>query len=1461
MLFFTASVFYANAQNVVIKNDQKEFVRQVHAILYERKGDLQRSRIRDFMPKLEKKWSKGRFTFEEKDKVISIADKVVRNGQLNTATFLEFFAALNGIASSSLSHGSIDCWLEYADRHCTDKNQKAFAEWLVTTQNLVGENRLYKSGNMQWKMRNAVYSFVGVDDFSVEVESCDLICASLNDSLVIHGTRGRFDGVSRWTGEGGETDWARFNDETLNDVFVKLDKYAVNLKKFECSADSVKLVNSKLANLEILGGFHDKVFAVPPSKKSIFPFFVSYKNDYRFDDVFRNIDFSGNIGMQGRYAAISGRDGKKAEVIFRDKDRNLVSVKSKKFILNEKGFSSDAVCMTIPFEDDSVYHAKLQMRYDDEKRELVMFRPANNSGCFWDSYHNMDISVDAMYWNIDEKQVAFSKLLSSEIDSQGYIKSANYFDKEEFFTLQGLDKNNPLILVSSYLEQYDEEKIELEYFCGFVKKTEQQAVNMMLRLEEFGYLDYDGDDKVAYPKELLYHTAKACRELTDYDIIKIKSVTKNRQPNLILNLDNFDFDVFGIDEVSVSRAKNVTIYPDSSKITIKKRFDFDFGGRLIAGLFEFNADEGNFLYDDFLVDFKRANSVFFFVKSREKNNLYEDRYVRVKNVLSDIPCTITLDDKDNKSGKKGNPNYPVFKSKQHSYIYFDEPYINDGLLDREKFYYIVEPFEIDSLLTYSTSEFAFYGVLHSAGLFPDISRPLVVEDDYSLGLDYDFGEDGTEAFNGRARYFNKVHISNRGFFGNGRIDFDDTRFSSSHFVFYLDSVVCTADKMAVEAKCGSPSRPSLSVDSAAVSWHFTNDKLFVKTLKTPARLYKNFNFDGLACLTSMGLTGDGLIDIEGLRIKSKYFNFASDSFVADTSDFSFVSDDREAVAASGFDIAMDIDRRKGVFSNVGRKSSMLKFPINAAESAANQVEWLMNDGVFKFETLALMSTNPLNQLTINCERADYNIAENIITAHSVKNVTKGNVIIVPKDGIVRMMENAAIDTLHGATLFSDSVNSDRPLTDLDVVINDDGLRGEGYCQYTDPFLMKHDIFLSEIRLGNDNAICGKGTVAQDEKLALDDNFTFYGDVFFRSDRNALRFNGLVEIPTDKFRGFGRFPINAEVMPENLVFPIDTASHSVFSGIVCGNEGLTVDFLSEKKPSNDENIIASYDGSVRFDRPLSLYIVENQEKQKNSKMVFNTQTNRFSGDIATDFGFGSRFLKFDADGTFDYSYSTDSLSFDVNIMFDFPINNELVDMIFDTVYKSLHPDVAEDVFFDDETEAEMLQTDDEDNETGDAAEKKQSKSGKSDKKQKNGGREKNERQSDMTRTHAVFNMKDVDIKYFRRLNTLIAVDSVHVFNIGRHKLDENLKLVMMANLNEPQSLKLYIEATPDIWFYFDYLGDKMSIVSNDDNFNEALDAVKRGQRVFDDKKNDEYFEYGPGDYYDVYDFFDLVNVIR
>lgn len=123
------------------------------------------------------------------------------------------------------------------------------------------------------------------------------------------------------------------------------------------------------------------------------------------------------------------------------------------------------------------------------------------------------------------------------------------------------------------------------------------------------------------------------------------------------------------------------------------------------------------------------------------------------------------------------------------------------------------------------------------------------------------------------------------------------------------------------------------------------------------------------------------------------------------------------------------------------------------------------------------------------------------------------------------------------------------------------------------------------------------------------------------------------------------------------------------------------------------------------------------------------------------------------------------------------------------------------------------------------------------------------------------MKDVDIKYFRRLNTLIAVDSVHVFNIGRHKLDENLKLVMMANLNEPQSLKLYIEATPDIWFYFDYLGDKMSIVSNDDNFNEALDAVKRGQRVFDDKKNDEYFEYGPGDYYDVYDFFDLVNVIR
>lgn len=1464
-------LFCVQAQNVTIKTDHKEFIKQIHTVIYDKKGDLQQARIKEFMPNLEKKWSEERFTSEEKDKIISITDKMVKNKMLNAAAFMEYFAALSDISSSSLSHGSIGCWLEYADKHYKDKNQKAFTEWLVTIQKLIEENRLYKSGSMQWQMNNATYSFEDFDGFSVKVESCDLVCLSRTDSLVIHGTNGRFDGVSKWTGVGGRVDWKKFNDENLNDVFVEFDKYTINLKNFEYVVDSARLTNPRFTSLEVFGSFHDKVFTIPPSSKSQFPIFVSYDDCYQLTDVFKNIDFLGNIGMRGPNMMVSGRNGRQSVVTFRNEDKKVLLVKSQLFSFNDNGFSSDMVRVTIPFENDSIYHSSLQLRYNDEKRELTLFRSDNDNGSFWDSYHNVYVSIDAMYWDIDGEKTMFHKLRSLGAESKGSIKSANYFEKQPFADIQGIDESNPIILVYAYLEKYNEKKVPLGDFCNFIRKPEQQAVNMFLRLEKLGYLDYDNENRVAYPMESLYYAVKANRGLVNYDIIKIETYTKHRQPNLILNLNSFDLDVFGINEVNISKTKNVTICPNDWNITLKKHFDFTFGGKVTAGLFEFYADSGNFFYNDFSIDFKRADSVSFFVRNKD---LMSDReFVRVKNTISDVKCSIMLDDKNNKSGQKDTPNYPILKSNQQSYIYFDKPSVNGGLLDRERFRYIVDPFEIDSLLVFSTTGMAFHGVLHSDGLFPDIRQPLLIEDDYSLGLDWNFGEGGTDAFNGRAKYFNNIHISNAGFFGDGRIDYDNTQFSSPHFVFYLDSVVCIADKLTVDAKQGRHSRPSLDVDSAAVNWHFTHDSLFIKTANTAAQLYHNYDFMGQVCLTPDGLTGSGSMNVDELKMKSKYFNFASNSFMADTSDFTFVFDSTDAVIGSGFDISINLEQRKGLFKQIDTLPNVLDFVKNAAESTVSYAEWSMKDDVFSFETKSLMSKNPSNVFAVNCGKADYNVAQNLITAKAVKNVVKGNVIIVPDDGTVCMRENAALDTLHEATMFFDSINSDRSITNLNVVINDEGLRGDGYYQYTDLFLMKHDIYLSDIISENDSVVSGKGTVTQKESIAIDNNFAFYGDVFFRSDINALKFSGFAKMTPEKHHGFGWFPFETEIIPENIVLPLgDTASNFVSSGIVRTPRGLAVDFLTGGSAPEQEDVIVSYDGLVRFDWILSSYIIENPNKQKNSKMLFNTKTDRASGDIATDFGFGARFLKFDADGTFDYSYEYDSLSFDVNLLLDFPIENKIVDMMFNTIYKTLHPDavIGDNIYFDDESEAEMWQTDDEvedgeevsnsDNEDRDDEQTNSGKSGKKGKKSKKGRHSKDEIQFEKAETSAVLNMEDVDIRYVRKSNMLVAVDSVHLVGIGNRKLDETVKLSMMANLNEPQSLRLYIEATPDIWFYFDYEDGKMLLVSNDENYNEALDAVRENHRVFHDRKAGEHFSYGLGNYYDVYRFLDLLNVI-
>ena len=58
----------------------------------------------------------------------------------------------------------------------------------------------------------------------------------------------------------------------------------------------------------------------------------------------------------------------------------------------------------------------------------------------------------------------------------------------------------------------------------------------------------------------------------------------------------------------------------------------------------------------------------------------------------------------------------------------------DGVYKRDNFFFEVDPFEIDSLDTYTRESLSFPGEFYSANILPNFRQELRVQDDNALGF-------------------------------------------------------------------------------------------------------------------------------------------------------------------------------------------------------------------------------------------------------------------------------------------------------------------------------------------------------------------------------------------------------------------------------------------------------------------------------------------------------------------------------------------------------------------------------------------------------------------------------------------------------------------------------------------------------------------------------------------------------
>ena len=75
-----------------------------------------------------------------------------------------------------------------------------------------------------------------------------------------------------------------------------------------------------------------------------------------------------------------------------------------------------------------------------------------SQGAFFNSYHNLFMYFEALYWNIGRGEMIFGAMRGLSMNSNAVFESANYFTPQRFNSIQGADFHHPLLLVNDYVK-------------------------------------------------------------------------------------------------------------------------------------------------------------------------------------------------------------------------------------------------------------------------------------------------------------------------------------------------------------------------------------------------------------------------------------------------------------------------------------------------------------------------------------------------------------------------------------------------------------------------------------------------------------------------------------------------------------------------------------------------------------------------------------------------------------------------------------------------------------------------------------------------------------------------------------------------------------------------------------------------------------------------------------------------
>ncbi len=1458
-MLFIVTTTVTNAQKITqFSTDSIKFIKELNNYFYDNSAN--KKDAEEYINEFSKAWKSPDFSSKYRSAIYKTSNTMLLRKLKPYPYYISYLNAVVNFINSKQNPEVFDNWQLCIEKIFNSKNLKNFSEYLEMSENIFSNNTFYKSPTYSYKSLETNYKFEFDSLPKVIFPKFTLIGSSpRGDSISIENIQGvYYPSWGKFSGNGGRLSWKRTG--VGDDVYADLIRVTLECRTGGYISDSATFIGKQYFDVPQKGRVNDKI--VTENGEPTYPRFDSYSKRLVVKNIYPDVDFDGGFGMRGNKFVGSGSAKSLAKLLFKRNNARFLEISARSFSMTKEKINAKPAAVKFYLEKDSIIHPGLSFVYQVDKKTVTLLRTDDGleKSPYFNTYHKVDMYFEQLVWKIDEPKIEFN-FLPTNNQGEAFFESQDFFSRGRLEAIKGMES---ISLVNKMNDYYNNNGNNVSFtvvdFAKYVKNLAVDLRPIIFKMANFGLIYYEPETDLVTIRPRLFDYLKNSKHEKDYDIITIRSFFSEEyrkhapiQNNATMSLVNnsYDITIRGVESILLSDTQKVFMFPKHNELVLKKNRTIDFSGTVASGKFEFHGKDFVFDYDLFKLKMKTIDSCRIYVVSRETDINGNFSFKRVKTVIENLNGELRIDAPRNHSGWAKAPTFPSFQSFKESYTYYDKKNIFKGVYNRDKFYYKLDPFTMDSLDNFRNEGLIFDGEFSSADIFPTFREQLSLQKDYSLGFIRKTPPGGFQVYGGKAKFENEIKLSNNGLRADGDLNYVTSVTKSKDFIFFPDSMNTMANSFEVKEQINPTEFPQTQGDTVFVHWMPYKDLMNATNKASPFKLFNGkCIFNGKYSLNPKELHGNGVVDMIKADIVSTNILFKQHQIFSDTANFHLKAIDEEGLSFTSDNVnaKIDLDKRVGEFVANG-KASIVKFPKNQYIAYMERFKWFMDseeiqlgdenkkldgniENALDLAGPQFISVHPKqDSLKFLAPAAKYNLRKCIINCINVPFINVADARLFPDSGKVVVYRSAVMDTLKNSSILANTVTKYHTIKNVRAnIFGRKSYLATGDYEYLDENKKAYLIKFNTIKPDTSGQTVSEGIISEESKFQFNDYFSFAGKVFLYASNKFLTYDGGTKIVHACGKiGKAYLKFNGEIDPSEILIPLpenttDMNGKPVGSAIIYGQDTNMVysSFVSLRGGRKDVDVISA-NGFLGFDKVSGEYRITNKDKfieqsLPGNYISLNTNDCKVYAEGKMDLGADFGQVKFNTIGIATHSTINDSATFELMSTIDFFFDKgALKKMIKDIeVFNStMQPiDFSNIVFTKGITE--ILGKEKGDKVIADL--------------NLNGNIKKFPDEFEKT-----FLITNTEMKYDKPSRSFLSIGKIGLGTINKTEIYKQVPgYIQIQRKKGGDNFTLYFELDPQTWYYFYYFKGVLSVVSSNAEFNNSIKELKSKDRKQDVK---------------------------